>query len=396
LQQIEDLKDQNLDSQSDLSICFENREQELKKIFKSKLDDYKRENTLIEKKFNLYKDMYKKLKNEKLDIVQYGSNPADPKILFLTQGCNTNPDLDLSQISQIPMTADNDEISRLKQELQAAKDKIAEKDQQNNELISIISTNETKFNSEMLRLTKENEDLKSSNQDQKSVQTIQKKYDNLFEEVLSQKVAYKDLENVNKSIKSALSKANLQLTEKDQEIMRLQEELSINKKAHDEEILEAKKEVIGFTNQLTEELLKHELNEQKLKTEYDQKIDKLTVELFKLKQKEGNFIDEDDFFGCKLEDQKKPTKKVEHKRIVCDACYKCPIYGNRYKSLQHENYDLCEACYVQLNVKDPVIKMNDLQTITPEKLDELLPYFRALFKDIKDGKCSIVFNNGFD
>merc|ERR1719395_519485 len=112
--------------------------------------------------------MYKKLKNEKLDIVQYGSNPADPKILFLTQGCNTNPDLDLSQISQIPMTTENDEVSRLKQELQAAKDKIAEKDQQNSELIGIISTNETKFNDEIFRLTKENEDLKSSNQDQKS------------------------------------------------------------------------------------------------------------------------------------------------------------------------------------------------------------------------------------
>ena len=94
-----------MDSESDITICFEDREQELKKMFKSKLEDYKRENILIEKKYNLYKDMYKKLKNEKLDIVQYGSNPSDPKILFLNPACNANSDLNLSMISHIPMIA---------------------------------------------------------------------------------------------------------------------------------------------------------------------------------------------------------------------------------------------------------------------------------------------------
>merc|ERR1712138_163961 len=93
---------------------------------------------------------------------------------------------------------------------------------------------------------------------------------------------------------------------------------------------------------------------------------------------------------------KKNKKKVEHKRIVCDACYKCPIYGNRYKSLTCENYDLCEACYLKLNIKEPVMKMNDLPSIAPEKLDELIPYLKSLFKDMKDGKVNVLLNNGFN
>merc|ERR1711976_389077 len=72
--ELEELQEKNLDSESDLSSNYEAREIELKKNFKNKVQELKRENTLIEKKYNLYKDMYKKLKNEKLDIVQYGSN----------------------------------------------------------------------------------------------------------------------------------------------------------------------------------------------------------------------------------------------------------------------------------------------------------------------------------
>jgi len=72
--ELEELQEKNLDSESDLSSNYEAREVELKKNFKNKVQELKRENTLIEKKYNLYKDMYKKLKNEKLDIVQYGSN----------------------------------------------------------------------------------------------------------------------------------------------------------------------------------------------------------------------------------------------------------------------------------------------------------------------------------
>lgn len=150
---------------------------------------------------------------------------------------------------------------------------------------------------------------------------------------------------------------------------------------------------MAFTSQLTEELLKYELNEHKLKTEYDEKIDRLTLELLKLQEKEGVFMsDEKD--SCKIE-RKNSNKKVEHKRIVCDACYKCPIYGSRYKSLTHDNHDLCEACYVKLNVKEPVLKMSDIPSINPEKLEELMPYFKCLFKDINEGKCTVIYNNGF-
>jgi len=386
-QNLEDLKDHNMDSESDITICFESREQELKKMFKSKLEQYQRENVLIEKKYNLYKDMYKKLKNEKLDIVQYGSNSSDPKILFLNPACNANSDLNLSMISQIPLTSDNDEVLKLRDELKAANDSVKDLEAQNEMLLNQKVFQETIMNKEIERLTKENAELKKSNQNQVSAQVIQRKYDNLFDEMMSQKLSYKELENINNSNLEALKKANQKIADKDTEIFSLQDVIATKSmiRSDDGELIEAKKQVMAFTTQLTEELLKYELNEHKLKTEYDAKIEELTLELLKLQQKEGVFMNE----------EKDNNKKVEHKRIVCDFCYKCPIYGSRYKSLTHENHDLCEACYVKQDVKEPVLKMSDIPSINPEKLEELMPYLKCLFKDIKEGKCTVLYNNGF-
>lgn len=42
------------------------------------------------------------------------------------------------------------------------------------------------------------------------------------------------------------------------------------------------------------------------------------------------------------------TKTVElHRNCVCDGCEAGPIMGPRYKSLKHEDFDLCEQCFAQ-------------------------------------------------
>jgi len=278
---------------------------------------------------------------------------------------------------------------------QAANDRVKDSEAQNHELRMLISRDNMRFNNEIHRLTQENAELKKSNQNQVSAQTIQNKYDNLFDEMISQKLSYKELENINKSISEGLKKANQKIVDKDSEIFSLQDVLATKsmQRSDDGELLEAKKQVMAFTNQLTEELLKYESNEHKLKTDYDEKIDRLTLELLKLQQKDGVFMS-DKKDSCKIE-RKNSNKNVEHKRIVCDACYKCPIYGSRYKSLTHDNHDLCEECYVKLNVKGPVLKMSDIPSINPEKLEELIPYFKCLFKDMKEGKCAVLYNDGF-
>jgi len=44
--------------------------------------------------------------------------------------------------------------------------------------------------------------------------------------------------------------------------------------------------------------------------------------------------------------QEQPPNAVEvHKGITCGGCKHSPIVGKRYKSLKHEDYDLCETCF---------------------------------------------------
>merc|ERR1712032_1299425 len=46
------------------------------------------------------------------------------------------------------------------------------------------------------------------------------------------------------------------------------------------------------------------------------------------------------------ERSKKPVEDVEvHTRITCDVCNIAPIIGKRCKSLEVDNYDLCEECF---------------------------------------------------
>eukprot|EP00445_Apocalathium_hangoei_P009095 CAMPEP_0203879530 /NCGR_PEP_ID=MMETSP0359-20131031/23974_1 /ASSEMBLY_ACC=CAM_ASM_000338 /TAXON_ID=268821 /ORGANISM="Scrippsiella Hangoei, Strain SHTV-5" /LENGTH=669 /DNA_ID=CAMNT_0050798971 /DNA_START=53 /DNA_END=2062 /DNA_ORIENTATION=+ len=46
------------------------------------------------------------------------------------------------------------------------------------------------------------------------------------------------------------------------------------------------------------------------------------------------------------EQAKEESKEVEvHVHVICDGCETVPILGNRYKSLDTDDFDLCQACY---------------------------------------------------
>eukprot|EP00428_Durinskia_dybowskii_P024786 CAMPEP_0170241586 /NCGR_PEP_ID=MMETSP0116_2-20130129/20563_1 /TAXON_ID=400756 /ORGANISM="Durinskia baltica, Strain CSIRO CS-38" /LENGTH=780 /DNA_ID=CAMNT_0010492429 /DNA_START=1 /DNA_END=2344 /DNA_ORIENTATION=- len=43
--------------------------------------------------------------------------------------------------------------------------------------------------------------------------------------------------------------------------------------------------------------------------------------------------------------QEKPAPVEVHVNVICDGCEMSPLIGARYKSLEHGDYDLCQACY---------------------------------------------------
>merc|ERR1719273_3062614 len=51
-----------------------------------------------------------------------------------------------------------------------------------------------------------------------------------------------------------------------------------------------------------------------------------------------------------------PDRPV-HRGVTCDGCDASPIVGVRYKSVRRADYDLCEACEVNHDPNDPLIKI---------------------------------------
>merc|ERR1719222_756995 len=51
-----------------------------------------------------------------------------------------------------------------------------------------------------------------------------------------------------------------------------------------------------------------------------------------------------------------PDRPV-HRGVTCDGCDMSPIVGVRYKSVRSADYDLCEACEVNHDPNDPLIKI---------------------------------------
>jgi len=53
------------------------------------------------------------------------------------------------------------------------------------------------------------------------------------------------------------------------------------------------------------------------------------------------------------EQAKEESKEMEvHPNVICDGCNARPIIGNRYKSLEQDDFDLCKACYDR-EARDP-------------------------------------------
>jgi len=251
---------------------------------------------------------------------------------------------------------------------------------------------------QILQLTCDNDELKRESENkQKSDQNqgeSQQKYNELSNEMVELGLKYHDLDNSRQHIVSNFAEITAKLESSEGQNLLLQQELD-NKNSYYESLEKANQEQLNTINslniQLTEAMLSNEDTESRLKTEHDQKIGDMTAQLENFKMTEGAFRKNDN----NLIGEKKQNLEVRHEGIVCDACFKCPIYGNRYKSVMRQGFDLCEECNIKLKVKDPILKFTEKASFDREKLEEIMPSIKVLLQDIYEGKCAILFNNGF-
>jgi hypothetical protein len=144
--------------------------------------------------------------------------------------------------------------------------------------------------------------------------------------------------------------------------------------------------IISLENELTENLLSAEDREAELR-----QLWKADQDMF-AKQNPG------DCSGFKISDDQNDGSailKQNHQRIVCDTCLDVHIYGSRFKSFGENFNDICEKCYPQSCHQDPVLEWKAPCGITPEKLEDLMPYFKILLAEVQNGKCKVHANSGF-
>jgi len=145
--------------------------------------------------------------------------------------------------------------------------------------------------------------------------------------------------------------------------------------------------IAALENELTENLLKFEERECELREKWKADVDRLTS---------------DSLTGCsgfKISDDQNDGSAVlkqNHQRIVCDTCLDVHIYGSRFKSFGENFNDICEKCYPLSEHQDPVLEWKAPCGITPEKLEDLMPYFKILLAEIQNGRCKVHANNGFN
>jgi hypothetical protein len=88
-----------------------------------------------------------------------------------------------------------------------------------------------------------------------------------------------------------------------------------------------------------------------------------------------------------------PWKDV-HQHVSCDKCNSCPLIGTRYKSLEIDDYDLCEECFASEErrsdawVQPPPDDENHDDDQDSDSDDDLHPFFAALERAIKANKLA--------
>jgi len=286
------------------------------------------------------------------------------------------------------------DVIELECQVESLKTQITESDQKLMDLSNEFSKKEFDFMDQILNLTSENDELKRENDRKKNQDNFEQKYNQLLDEMTDLKSKYQELEDSRYQIVTNFAEISEKLEVSETQKIALQEELD-NKNSYYQTLESTNEEQLktidSLNNELTEAMLSYEAKETKLKTESDLKIAELTAELDNYKMSDTAFIKKNNN-NLVANDN---NLQVRHEGIVCDACFKCPIYGNRYKSVMRQGFDLCEECNSKLDVKDPIIKFTEKASFDREKLEELMPSIKTLLQDIYEGKCTILFNDGF-
>lgn len=129
--------------------------------------------------------------------------------------------------------------------------------------------------------------------------------------------------------------------------------------------------IASLENDLSENLLGFEKREDELRELWRADVDRLTAESmsssnpFKISENDGSAV-----------------LKQSHHRIVCDVCLDVHIYGSRFKNLGPNFNDICEKCWPQSTIDEPVLEWKGPCSIKPEKLKDLMPYLRVFVDEL--------------
>jgi len=377
-----------LENEGEIQEMYLKREEALKKQMKDYKIQAEREIRLYEKKFMLYKNMYTKIKNEKLDLVEY-QNMVDGSQKKIFVNPNSLKGLDDSVISEVAYKTeyDTDNNKPSIQDLMKA-------NEQNDTAVLDLTKKNDEANQ---KLAAENELLKKELEMMKS---LKEQNQSLKQEVSQLRTVNDDLSKNVQELNTQVLEKNLEdQGKKDAELVKQIDDLKldletqvIQNRALDEMLTETKKRSTSMSAEFTMEMLQMEDKHFKEITESKNQIDHLNAKLLHYETNQdlpNNVI---------LENPKIPVDTMfakKHERILCDKCLVCPIVGPRFKTMTSNGHDLCEKCYKENNVSEPQFEFRSPCSIAPEKLEDLMPYIRSIFKDIHTGKCAIHFKNGF-
>lgn len=179
IQQIrDDEQDRALDSEAEVTEHYKKRETSLKKQFVDFQADANRKVRLAEKRVAMFKNMYNKIKNEKLELVPIGNE----KYLFLSE----KDTLNLSQMSDVKVDAqenyldshaDYQQVEALITEISILKKNVEQAEQAKNRLMTSnlatqeIETLKTEIGDLRKQLAAQKSDLETSKQSTQSLST---------------------------------------------------------------------------------------------------------------------------------------------------------------------------------------------------------------------------------